>query len=289
MNEPEFLHEGRDATRGMSRDLGAARAAVTPAQPIASPTHSTSAPVQSISAPAQTISTPVRTIPISETFISLQGEGKLTGQESFFVRTSGCNLRCHFCDTPYASWQPEGQPEPIGRLVDAAVASGTGHVVLTGGEPLLPRGISDLCRDLRRHGLHLTVETAGTLDVPIECDLLSLSPKLKGSAPDRERHPAWHRRHHARRMPLRTMRRLIGRAADHQIKFVVESEQDLPEIVALVERLGVDSGDVWIMPEGTTVPELDAAATWLTPWADSAGYRYCERMQIRWYGNHRGT
>lgn len=282
MNEPEFLHEERGTTRGMRLD-------VTAAPPDATPAEVTGDPVQAVATPATTVETSEPSIPVSETFVSRQGEGKLTGQESFFVRTSGCNLRCHFCDTPYASWRPEGHPEPIGRLVEAAAASGTRHVVLTGGEPLLPTATPGLCDELRRRGLHVTVETAGTLDVPIECDLLSLSPKLGGSAPDREHHPRWHRLHQARRMPLHTMRRLIARAADHQVKFVVESEQDLPEIVSLVERLGVDPDDVQIMPEATTVAALDAAAAWLMPWAEASGYRYCDRMHIRWYGNRRGT
>lgn len=282
MKEPEFLHEERGATRGMRPDVATAPPDVLPPAAIA-------ASVRSITTPATTVDKPELSIPVSETFVSRQGEGKLTGQESFFVRTSGCNLRCHFCDTPYASWRPEGHPQPIGQIVNAAIVSGTRHVVLTGGEPLLPKGTPSLCDELRRHGLHVTVETAGTLDVPIECDLLSLSPKLAGSAPDGERHPRWHRLHHARRMPLHTMRRLIARAADHQVKFVVESAQDFPEIVSLVERLEVAPDNVQIMPEGTTVAALDAAATWLVPWADAAGYRYCDRMQIRWYGNRRGT
>lgn len=229
------------------------------------------------------------TLPIAETFISRQGEGKLTGTESYFIRTSGCNLRCHFCDTPYASWYPEGEPYDVGKLVTTVRKTGLSHVVVTGGEPLLAAAAPDLCRELRRAGVHVTIETAGTLEVSIECDLLSLSPKLHGSAPDRDRHARWHSLHHSRRMPLPTMRRLLDRAPDYQVKFVVESDDEFPEIAAVVSDLRVDPSDVWIMPEGTTVQSLDAALRWLRPWAESAGYRYSDRMQIRWYGNRRGT
>src|SRR5690606_37742531 len=100
-------------------------------------------------------------IRIAETFTSLQGEGRLTGTRSFFIRTSGCNLRCWFCDTPYASWQPEGEMQSVDALVTAAIESGCQHIVLTGGEPLLPEASAELVRCLRAAALHVTIETAG--------------------------------------------------------------------------------------------------------------------------------
>ena len=121
---------------------------------------------------------------ISEVFHSLQGEGLLSGVPSVFVRTSGCNLRCVWCDTPYASWRPEGEPRAVADLVEEVLAFGCRHVVLTGGEPMVARGIHDLAAALRRAGCHLTVETAGTVGpAGIACDLASLSPKLAHSAP----------------------------------------------------------------------------------------------------------
>jgi 7-carboxy-7-deazaguanine synthase len=74
---------------------------------------------------------------IAETFTSLQGEGILVGVPSFFVRTSGCQLRCRWCDTPYTSWAPEGQRRTVDGLLAEARASGCRHVVVTGGEPLI--------------------------------------------------------------------------------------------------------------------------------------------------------
>ena len=243
--------------------------------------------------PANGTSTTLR---IAETFASRQGEGELTGVPSFFIRTSGCNLRCWFCDTPYASWNPEGSRQTIDALVAQVQSaripesdSPIRHVVLTGGEPLIAAGIVELSHRLRDEGYHITVETAGTVDVELACDLLSLSPKLRASGPDASEHPAWAKTHENRRLPIDTMRALIGRAGSHQIKFVVDSPEEFEEIESVVSSLGVANEDVWIMPQGVTVDQLDAARDWLSRWCEQRSFRYCDRMQIRWYGNRRGT
>ncbi len=229
------------------------------------------------------------TLRVSETFTSRQGEGLLTGTESFFVRTSGCNLRCWFCDTPYASWEPQGDILSLSSLVDLVASSNLRHVVLTGGEPLLPQEIVPLCRDLRQQGLHVTIETAGTVDRDVECDLMSISPKFASSTPDAAEHPKWSGLHQRRRMPIETMRRLIDRSPQFQLKFVVDSPDDFGELNWVVEQLGVAPTDVWIMPQGSTIEAIDAAASWLKPWCQANQFQYCDRMQIRWYGNRRGT
>ncbi len=229
------------------------------------------------------------TLRVAETFISRQGEGKLTGADSFFIRTSGCNLRCWFCDTPYASWQPTGTAWSIDSIVNAVVESDQPHVVLTGGEPLLPKESVELCRVLRQQGYHVTIETAGTIDRKIECDLMSISPKFFSSAPAAEEHPNWNRRHHRRRQSVETIAALIDRAADFQLKFVCDSAADYDELVEMVDRLGVESSNVWVMPQGSTIDAINAAINWLKPWCEQQGFRYCDRHQIRWYGNRRGT
>src|ERR1700716_933574 len=118
---------------------------------------------------------------ISEIFYSVQGEGILVGVPSVFVRTSGCNLRCTWCDTPYTSWQPEGEECALEQIVAEVERYPARHVVITGGEPMIAPEIVTLTQMLRERQRHITIETAGTIFVPVACDLMSISPKLANS------------------------------------------------------------------------------------------------------------
>src|SRR6185312_15697990 len=106
---------------------------------------------------------------IAEVFHSIQGEGKLVGVPSAFVRASGCNLRCAWCDTPYASWEPDGGEMPVDEIVTRVAEFGARHVVLTGGEPMIMPDIAPLCEALEKVGHHITIETAATVfkNVPL--------------------------------------------------------------------------------------------------------------------------
>lgn len=232
------------------------------------------------------------TIWISEIYASLQGEGLLTGTPSIFVRTSGCNLRCWFCDTPFASWQPSGRHLTVNDIVDACTAETPRHIVLTGGEPMIHRRLPDLCRQLKQEGYHLTIETAGTLWADLPCDLMSISPKLSGSTPDPQRtpfSPQWQRAHERRRERLEVVRQFMDTHA-YQLKFVVDDESDAREVLSYVERLGaVDRSRVLLMPQGVEQSELEQRAEWLEPWCQSHGVQFCPRAHIAWFGNRRGT
>src|SRR6187397_165171 len=133
---------------------------------------------------------------ISEIFYSVQGEGILSGVPSVFVRTSGCNLRCAWCDTPYASWHPDGDEMSVAEVVAEVTRYPATYVVITGGEPMIAKGICELASALRAAGKHITIETAATVPPGgIACDLASLSPKLSNSAPDNRLPEAWRRKH----------------------------------------------------------------------------------------------
>ena len=221
---------------------------------------------------------------VAETFTSLQGEGVLAGVPSFFIRTSGCNLRCVWCDTPYASWRPEGARVAVAELVTRARASGVRHVVITGGEPLLQREIGALTAALRAAGHHLTVETAGTLAPEFACDLLSVSPKTANSDPD----GPWRARHRRGRLELATLRTLLGRLPEHQLKFVVQGRGDLDEVLALVAALGAARERVLLMPEGRSREELGARAGEVAMLCLEHGFRYAPRLHMELFAGERG-
>lgn len=226
---------------------------------------------------------------ISEIYSSRQGEGLLTGTPCLFIRTSGCNLRCWFCDTPFASWEPEGEFRTIDSVVSHATAQELRHVVVTGGEPLLSRAIVQLCSALKQAGMHLTIETAGTIFRPVECDLMSISPKLSSSTPPPTLAGGWQQRHEARRERLDVVQKLIA-DYDYQLKFVIDQRADCREVLDYLARLGDFNPEcVLLMPQGTSQTELESRADWLRPWCQEMGFRFCRRAHIEWYGNRRGT
>ncbi|VAX29234.1 7-carboxy-7-deazaguanine synthase [hydrothermal vent metagenome] len=102
---------------------------------------------------------------ICETFVSIQGESSYAGQPCFFVRLTGCNLRCHCCDTTYA--YSDGKEMDIGEILSGARASGVGLVEVTGGEPLLQKGTPALIKSLCDEGFSVLVETNGSMKIDI--------------------------------------------------------------------------------------------------------------------------
>jgi 7-carboxy-7-deazaguanine synthase len=223
---------------------------------------------------------------VAETFTSLQGEGMLVGMPSFFVRTSGCNLRCSWCDTPYTSWLPEGERRSVPELMDEAAASGVGHVVVTGGEPLLQREIGALTRALLAAGLHVTVETAGTVAPDFECDLLSLSPKTANSDPQSPRRD----RHRSLRLDRSPTRLLLERFPSYQLKFVVQGSDDMPEVLELLDEIGpVAAERVVLMPEGRTAEEVAVHAAGVAALCVRYGFRYTPRLHLDLFGGGRGV
>jgi len=227
---------------------------------------------------------------VVELFVSRQGEGLWTGEESVFVRTGGCHLHCRFCDTPYAAWEAdEGCDMSVGEIVGRVQASGKRHVVLTGGEPMLHAELVPLTEQLERLGFLITIETSGTLDLPVRCHLMSVSPKLSNSTPLPESGEQVIRRHENARTRIDITRRLLERY-DHQLKFVVDMPADLPEIEQFLQQFPIlDKKRILLMPQGGTEEEMRPKEEWLRPYTETQGYVYCPRMQILWYGNRRGT
>lgn len=113
-----------------------------------------------------------KTYRINEIFYSLQGEGAFTGTPVVFVRFSGCNRRCPFCDTEFDQYAEM----TVGQIIEAIAPYPTRRVVLTGGEPLLQVDAA-LIDSLHDAGRKIHIETNGTLPVPDGIDWVTCSPK----------------------------------------------------------------------------------------------------------------
>ncbi len=226
---------------------------------------------------------------IAEIFHSIQGEGILTGLPSIFVRTSGCNLRCWYCDTPYTSWNPEGENRDVADIVREVLSYDCDHVVLTGGEPLLAPDLDELCHALHEQEKHITIETAATIFKSVPHNLASLSPKFASSTPW-QRDLRWAEQHEKLRLQIPVIQAFLDHAPDYQLKFVVDVQDDLDEIHEILGQLSSVSNDkVLLMPQGVTVEEIEPRAKWILEHCRAHGFRYCPRLHIELFGNQRGT
>lgn len=223
---------------------------------------------------------------ISEIFESIQGEGPWAGTKSLFIRTAGCNLRCRFCDTPYTSWQPEGEPQSVDELLQRVSESTAEHVVLTGGEPMLVPEMRELSRGCQARSRTVTIETAGTVDQEVHCDLMAISPKLSNSVP---MDAVWRSRHERTRHRPDVIRALWARH-NAILKFVIDTADDLAEVGEYLKEFPtIQPGSVWLMPQATDREQLLEKQDWIRIAAENAGFQYSSRLHIERFGSRRGT
>jgi 7-carboxy-7-deazaguanine synthase len=226
---------------------------------------------------------------ISEIFYSIQGEGRLTGVPSVFIRSSGCNLRCVWCDTPYTSWNPNGKEMTLVEILHAIEGYPLRHVVLTGGEPLLSHEIEELSAALKKAGAHVTIETAATIFKPVSCDLVSMSPKLSNSTPWQKQNGRFAAMHEQHRLNYNVVQQFID-GYDYQLKFVVDREQDFAEVHQVLDALkNVDTTRVLIMAQARNRRQLHEKSRWIVELCKKFGYGYSPRLHIELYGNRRGV
>ncbi len=223
---------------------------------------------------------------INEIFYSLQGEGFLAGIPSVFVRLAGCPLRCRWCDTKYAWTEEAGEDYRIEEIVQTIQRWTCKFIVITGGEPMTNSDLAELVRKLKELKKHITIETAGTTfiaDMP--CDLMSISPKLSNSTPDE---PELAETHEALRLDVAVLRNLIDNY-EYQLKFVVDSQNDLAEIQQTIEKLGsVDSEKVMLMPQAAARDELLVKSPMVAEMCKRTGFAFCQRLQVLLWNNKRG-
>jgi 7-carboxy-7-deazaguanine synthase len=223
---------------------------------------------------------------INEIFYSLQGEGKLAGVPSVFIRVAGCPLRCRWCDTKYA-WSPQaGREYSTEELRDKITQWPTKFVVITGGEPMMAAGLPEFARSLAEAQKHITIETSGIAvlaDLP--CDLMSISPKLSNSTPTE---PAAAPEHERQRLNLPAVRQLIE-AYDYQLKFVVDSPADLDEIAGCIRQIGsVNPYKVYLMPQAQTRAELVQKSQMLAQYCLQTGFAMSPRLHVMLWEGQRG-
>lgn len=228
---------------------------------------------------------------VAEVFYSIQGEGTLTGMPSGFIRFSGCNLRCTWCDTKYASWFPEKEPWTLDTILAEVEKYKTRYIVITGGEPTIHKELPELTRRLKAQGKHITIETNGITYVEgTTCDLMSLSPKLSHSVADQIEFPQQAKLQAEKRLNIPAFRDWVDNY-DYQFKFVVCSKDDVSEIQELVKMIDRDipAERIFLSPEGVDSEQIQRISQEVVAACQEHGYRYCSRLHIDLFGNTRGT
>ncbi|MEM6910031.1 MAG: 7-carboxy-7-deazaguanine synthase QueE [Verrucomicrobiota bacterium] len=222
-----------------------------------------------------------------EIFHSLQGEGRHTGRPSVFVRLSGCNLHCSWCDTAYTwNWKEFDQEKESYEMSVADLASrirsyGCRNLIFTGGEPLVQQSELGQLWPLLGGDFRVEFETNGTIR-PSEvtegrADYYAVSPKLANSGNREEV-----------RQRERALR-FFAESRKADFKFVIASEADFSEVEKLRSELGLEAERIFLMPEGTMLEALDEKSEWVSELCLQHGYRFSDRLHVRLYGSKRGV
>lgn len=167
------------------------------------------------------------------------------------------------------------------------------HVVVTGGEPMIAKGIREFITMLQAQRKHVTIETAGTVSPDgLQVDLASLSPKLANSTPAEDKAgAAWVQRHEQTRLQPAVLREWLESSLNYQLKFVISTESDLCEAQAVIASIGipVPPEKVLLMPEGISLESMRTRYPLLINACLTYGYRLSPRLHIELFGNKRGT
>lgn len=218
--------------------------------------------------------------------LTVQGEGPSIGQPCTFLRLSGCNLNCTWCDSKF-SWDKShpnftSEKSTVGDVFEWYQGTGANFLVITGGEPLLQsKSIHHLLYYMRTSGKHdrVEVETAGTL-IPgfpaVLVDQFNVSPKLENSL-----------NRFDKRYKPDVLQFFVS--TDRAIfKFVVTDITDFQEIDRIVSLNNIPPSSVYIMPEGITTEAVAEHTRLVAESAILRGYRLTTRLHVLIWGNERG-
>ncbi len=198
---------------------------------------------------------------INEIFYSIQGESTFAGQACVFVRLTGCNLRCTYCDTRYA--YSEGHPMTVNQIIEKVAEFGCNLVEITGGEPLLQKDTRQLVQTLLDKGFQVLMETNGSLDIsridPACMKIIDIKCPDSGESDQCD---------------LANLQRM---SSSDQVKFVVSSRQDYLYAKSILPRIPVkvSPGNILFSPVRDNLAGHELAA-----WILEDGLRVRLQLQL---------
>ncbi len=187
----------------------------------------------------------IESLKVCEIFLSIQGESSYAGEPCLFIRLSGCNLRCSYCDTAYA-WE-EGEIMPLDDIVDRVQKDALSLVEVTGGEPLLQRGTVSLLEELLKRNYTVLVETNGSRDISVLPDGAVCIMDIKCPGSGEEAAVDWDN---------------LGRLREKdEVKFVLSGEEDYRWARGIIRKYGLEERrEIFLSPVLSRVAMTDLAA-----------------------------
>jgi 7-carboxy-7-deazaguanine synthase len=197
---------------------------------------------------------------VSEIFYSIQGESSFAGRPFAFIRLTGCNLRCTYCDTAYAFH--EGTDLSIDEILEKIGTFLTRFVLVTGGEPMLQKSVHELFGKLLESGYTVLVETGGQIPLAEVDPRVHKIMDFKCPSSGMEAHNFYE-----------NVRYLNP---EDEVKFVVGDRQDFDWACEIIRRYDLTSrvADILFSPVFSKLPDQDLAA-----WVLNCGLRI--RMQVQ--------
>lgn len=235
-----------------------------------------------------------------EIFHSVQGEGASLGAPRAFIRLSGCNLHCKWCDTAYTwNWNgtdflhDDGQKYdlerqtitlPVQDIAERLAQFAPVGIVITGGEPLMQQSrLPDLITEIKNQcgPVWVEIETNGSIRpqkaLVDMVNQFNISPKLAHSGNDA-----------TLALKAESLSVFAG-LTSAWFKFVIGTPGDVEHVRALAREYRIAPDRILLMPLGVKSEEIRARSEWLIPICLEHGYRYSDRLHIHLFGNSRGT